>query len=245
MFFEFPTKKEWEKLDGTYPFTNLSVSKDHFRYSAYPEGTFEGFGAIPQITTWRVHLQNRLIQTRWSYVLLVFHFEKGIPDEEWFISPGKSGASIEYFPHFEKKDHLVKAQFDYYADNFYYKLFSAWDTLGHLLNVMYELAIERPSLHKAVTALGSIRPTLHANLKVIVDSDDFAKMRAIRHNITHNYLPGHVGSSVTRVSPNEWTLGTGSYTPSAVVKDNVIASLDLFAKTLDAIKAQSLLDVPS
>jgi len=172
----------------------------------------------------------------------MFHFEKGIPDDEWFISPGRTGASVEYFPHFETKHHFTKAQFDYYADNFYYKLFSAWDSLGHLLNIMYELGIERASFDKAVKALAPIRPTLHTNLKAIIDSDEFSTMSKIRHNVTHNFLPGHVGSPIRRVSPNEWTFGVGSYTPSAMVKDNVIASLGLFAKTLDVIRAQSLLE---
>jgi hypothetical protein len=242
MFFDFPTKEEWASLEAAYPFSNLKVTEDHFRYTAHAEGTLERFSAIPQLLTWIVHLQNRLIQTRWNYVLLMFHFEKGIPDEEWFISPGREGASVEYFPHFEMKHRLAKAQFDYYADNFYYKLFSAWDTLGHILNVMYELEIERPSFDKALRALELVRPALHASLKAIVDVHDFVKMRETRHNITHNLLPGHVGSSITKTSPDEFSIGVGSYTPSAVVKENVVASLDLFAQTLNAIKAQSVSD---
>lgn len=105
------------------------MSEEDFPYTAYPEGSIERFSAVPDIRTWTVHLQNRLIQTRWSYVLLMFHFNKGIPDDELFISPGRKGESIEYYPHFEKKDHLVKAQFDYYADIFctsYFRLGILW-----------------------------------------------------------------------------------------------------------------------
>ena len=245
MFFEFPTKEEWRKLEESYPFEKLEVSEDQFQYTAYPQGSIERFSALPEILTWTVHLQNRLIQTRWSYVLLMFHFNKGIPDDEWFISPGKKGQSIEYYPYFEKKDHLVKAQFDYYADIFYYKLFSAWDTLGHLLNVTYELGIERASFYKAVEKLKTVKPALYTKLKDIMDSPDFEKMREFRHNITHNHLPGHIGSSVRRVSKNHVTFGGGSYTPSAQIKDNVIISLDLFSQTLEAIKVQGAIDNPS
>src|SRR5437588_12145081 len=102
MFFEFPTKEEWRELEGSYPFEKLEVSEDHFEYTAYPQDSIERFSAVPEIITWTVHLQNRLIQTRWSYVLLMFHFSKGIPDDEWFISPSKEGQSIEYYTHFEK-----------------------------------------------------------------------------------------------------------------------------------------------
>jgi hypothetical protein len=245
MFFEFPTKDEWRELENSYPFEKLQVSEEDFPYTAYPEGSIERFSAVPNILTWTVHLQNRLIQTRWSYVLLMFHFNKGIPDDEWFISPGRKGESIEYYSHFEKKDHLVKAQFDYYADIFYYKLFSAWDTLGHLLNVTHELEIERASFYKAVEKLKTVKPDLSDRLKDIMESPDFKEMREFRHSITHNELPGHIGSSVRRVSKNHVTFGGGSYTPSAQIKKNVIKSLDLFAETLEAIREQNAIDNPS
>ena len=242
MFFEFPTKDEWRKLEQSYPSKSLEVTEDHFRYTAFPEGSIERFSAVPEILTWTVHLQNRLIQTRWSYVLLMYYFGKGIPDDEWFISPGKKGESIQYYPHFEKKDYLIKAQFDYYADAFYHKLFSAWDTLGHLLNVVYELEIERASFDKAVKKLKPLKPALHAKLTAIIDSTDFQTMREFRHSVTHNHLPGHISSSVRRVSANLVTFGGGSYTPSAQIKDNVIKSLDLFAQALEAIKEQTAVD---
>ena len=103
----------------------------------------------------------------------MFHFTKGVPDDEWFISPGKNGESIQYYPHFEEKDHFTKAQFDYYADIFYYKLFSAWDTVGHVLNVLYELEIDKATFNEAVKKLKAVKPDLHAKLKPIVDSEKF------------------------------------------------------------------------
>src|SRR6185436_20875671 len=114
MFFEFPTAEEWRRLQDGYPFEKLQVSQDFFRYSAHPEGSFESLYAGTQIQSWTHHLINRLIQTRWSYIFLMFHFTRGIPDDEWFVSPGKDGASIDYYPHFDEKDHFTKAQFDYY-----------------------------------------------------------------------------------------------------------------------------------
>jgi Cthe_2314-like HEPN len=244
VFFEFPTKEEWRELEESYPFEKLEVSEEHFQYTAHTKGSIERFSAIPNIITWTVHLQNRLIQTRWSYVLLMFHFNKGIPDDEWFISPGKKGQSIEYYPHFERRTIWLKLN-SITTPTFYYKLFSAWDTLGHLLNVTYELEIERTSFYKAVEKLKTAKPPLYCKLKQIMDSPDFEKTREFRHNITHNHLPGHIGSSVRRVSKNKVTFGGGSYTPSAQINDNVIKSLDLFAETLRAIKEQSAIDNPS
>jgi hypothetical protein len=241
MFFEFPTADEWRNLQDTYPFDRLELSEDHFRYTANPQGSIKSFYAGSEIQTWTLHLQNRLIQTRWSYIFLMFHFTKGIPDDEWFISPGKNGESIQYYPHFEQKDHFTKAQFDYYADIFYYKLFSAWDTLGHILNVLCELGIDKPTFNEAVRKLKPVKPALHTKLKSIIDSDDFVKMRDFRHNITHNHLPGHIASSVRKLSPSHFTFGVGRYTPSGLVQANVTKSLDLFADALAAIKGQTVI----
>jgi Cthe_2314-like HEPN len=242
VFFKFPTEQEWRDLEQSYPFRTLQVGDNDFQYAADTQNSMLKFSAESEILTWRVHLINRLIQARWSYVFLMFHFNKGIPDDEWFISPGKKGESVEYYPHFEMKDHEVKAQFDYYADVFYYKLFSAWDTLGHLLNMMYELGIPKATFSKAVRKLQPVRPGLYQKLKSIIDSQDFKNMQDFRHGITHNHLPGHIGSSVRRVSENHITFGGGDYTPSAQIQKSVVKSLGLFAETLKAIREQSVLD---
>jgi hypothetical protein len=248
MLFDVPTSDEWRELEESYPFEKLEVSPDDFQYTAHPQGSIERFAATAEIFTWALHLQNRLIQTRWSYLLLMFHFGKGIPDKEWYISPGKKGQSVEYYPHFQKKDYITKAQFDYFADIFYYKLFSAWDTLGHLLNVTYELAIERASFYTAVEKLKTVRPALYGKLKGVMASPDFERMKELRHSITHNHLPGHIGPSVKRFSTSKVkgiSGGVGGYTPSAQIKDSAIKSLDLFAAALEAIKEQSEIDNPS
>ena len=176
--------------------------------------------------------------------MMVFYFCKGIPDDEWYISPGKKGQSVEYFPHFEKQHHLTKAWFDYYADVFYYKLFSAWDTLGHLLNIMYGLEVDKPSFNRVLKKLKAIRPDLYTELKNLEDSPEFEQARKTRHDITHNLLPGHVGPGVQRVSKNDITFGVGSYTPSAKIKENAIKFLNLFGAALDAIKKQNAKDDP-
>lgn len=108
--------------------------------------------------------------------------------------------------------------------------------------MVYELEIERASFDNAVKKLKTVKPALHAKLTAIMDSADFQTMRQFRHSVTHNHLPGHIGSWVRRVSANEVTFGGGSYTPSVQIKDNVIKSLDLFAQTLEAIKEQTAVD---
>lgn len=236
MLIEFPTKEEWGDLANAYPYENLEISEDLFPYTAQPAGSIERFAAVQDIFTWRVHLQNRLAQTRWSHMMFMYYFNKGIPDDEWFISPGSRGQSVEYYPHFQRRDHEIKGLFDYYADVFYYKLFSAWDNLGHLLNVQYGLEIERATFDKAINKLDTANPSLWAALKGIKDSEDFQRMKDFRHSITHNELLGHIGSMIGRPSPKQVTFGTGSYTPSKQIKDNAVKSLDLFAAAIEAIR---------
>src|SRR5687767_4681425 len=139
--FEIPTKDEWIAIQESYPFERLEIDRADFKYSIHPDGTMEAWRDSLPVTSWQSHLINRLIQTRWSWVMMMYFFGKGIPDDEWRISPGRNGESVEYFPHFTTEHHLIKAQFNYYEDFFYYRLYSAWDTLGHILNLIYVLGI--------------------------------------------------------------------------------------------------------
>ena len=94
-----------------------------------------------------IELQNKWVDVARSYILLRFYYDIGIPDDEWVLSPGRNGESAEYFPHFEEQNHYTKEWFDYYADAFYFKLFSALDILGHWLNSRYRLGIKQRSVN--------------------------------------------------------------------------------------------------
>ncbi len=198
----------------------------------------ENSHASSQILTWTVHLKNRMYQTCWSWVQLNYLFNKEIPDEEWHISPGRNGESVEFLPNFEKRHYLIKAQFNYFADIFYYKLFSAWDNLGHILNNMYELKIERANFYEAVKTLKDVKSDLHDNLNNLIESDDFKKMRKYRHSSTHNELIGLINSGFTKVSENHYTAGFQEYVTSSQIKDNADKSLNLITQAIKFIKEQ-------
>jgi Cthe_2314-like HEPN len=245
MLFDTPTKEEYREIIENYPFDESILRDDNFEYTVHQDGSIDGFHSGQQLSTWDNHLRNRMYQTRWSWVYLTYLFNKGIPDDEWYISPGRSGESIEYFPHFEERHHFIKAQFDYFADVFYYKFFSAWDTLGHIINHMYGLGIDRADFRKAVQGLKTIRPDLHEKLNNLIRSDDFSEMMKYRHSSTHNELVGHVGSGSTKVSESEYHLGVGNYTPSAKIKENTDKSLLLFTNALEIIREQVEIDLKS
>lgn len=238
--FSFPSPEEWNEIDKRYPFDRLRIADRDLVYSAYPEGSFENFTG--SLTAWRHHLHNRLAHARWSWVLLIFHFDKGIPDDEWFISPGRSGASAEYFPHFEPPHRLNKLQFDYYSDVFYYKLISALDTFGHLLNTIYGLEIERPGFHSAVHKLRAVRPDLHRSLSVLTGTEQFRKMKKLRNDITHNQLPGGIGALITKIAEGDYSIGVGNYTPSKTIVGNTRHAMDLVAEALQSVSHQIDID---
>lgn len=235
MLLELPSQSEWIELMRAYPYDQVQVAECDFRYFLNPPGSMECFTASHQIFTWTVHLQNRISQTRWSHGLMSYFYNKGIPDDEWFLSPGRQGQSIEFLPHFSKRDHSVKMMFDYYADIFYYKLFSCWDNVGHLLNLQYDLELNRPDFHKAIDKLQQANNPLWLRLQPIRDSSDFQLMKELRHDVTHNELPGHIGSGIKKY-PDGFSFGGGDYTPSKAIRDNAIASLDLFKTAISEIR---------
>lgn len=235
MFFEYPSRDDWEKLVKTLPLEKLRINLSDFEKRGNSPNHF--VDSI-EIDTWTMHLSHRLADICKSYVMLMYYYNKGIPDDEWYISPGRKGESIQYFPHFEKEHFYAKDQFDYYADMFYYKIFSAWDTIGHVLNVLDDLGIKEKnvSFNLAVKKLEEKNLNLYNNLKELKGDPNFKEAKRLRHDITHNYLPGSVGSGIKRPSNNTITYGVGSYTPSKKIKDNVIKAIGLLVKTLDYIK---------
>ena len=154
---EFPTQADIKRIYPTTPFDHLNerIFALLKKRRSKSGGGLPGFKKALDSGEFLLQLHYRLMDVAKSYALLSCFFEKGIPDEEWHISPGKSGASIEYFPHFEPMHFEIKDWFDYFSDTFYYKFFSALDMAGHLLNVQHDLGIkqQKVSFHRAVNQL--------------------------------------------------------------------------------------------
>lgn len=238
MLFEFPTRDDWKRLMSTFSFERWDVPKFTIQVDEDNIDLIDSLQAQLSLPTWEMHLVNKLSDTRHSYGMARFYFELGIPDEEWMISPGKSGASIEYFPHFEKRHHLIKHQFDYYSDVFYYKAFSVWDTIGQLLNEMYQLrmTIDKVDFNKCIQKLKTVDKRLYDDLQEIWNAPNFEQAREIRNSIVHRHPANRQGPSFGRPSENGITFGGCSYTPSQTILDNIKQVLELLALTLEKVK---------
>jgi hypothetical protein len=250
MLFEFPTKEDWRALASTVPFADLQVHVDEFEFVADKTEGFDIIFGKSQVPIWIMNLQNRLADVYQSCLMLLFYYDLGIPDDEWYISPGKNGASVEYLPHFDQRHHKIKGQFDFYTDIFYYKSFSAWEAVGQLLFTIYQLKLksrERISFKLAIDKLRTTKPTLNGRLEAIRKDVDFVLANSLRDDIAHNYQPHAIGfGMMTRFKDGTAegiTGGVGEYTPSSVVKKNVLAVLKLLAETIRAVREQNAEDV--
>src|SRR6266508_1058489 len=152
---DFPTDKDWERIYQESLCTKFLSQLDPLLRSIKPGGGIRNFTRIIEIRQLVWQLRYREADVTKSFVLLRYYFEKGIPDDEWHKSPGEDESSIQYYPNFEEKHFVIKDWFDYYSDTFYHKLFSAWDTIGHVLNVYFALGIkpERVYFPNAVSEL--------------------------------------------------------------------------------------------
>jgi hypothetical protein len=91
-------------------------------------------GIVSALRTIEAHeyvweLRYRISDAAKSFCLAAHYFAMGIPDKRWHISPGRNGASIEYFPDFDELHYGINDWFDFFADTYCYKLFSALDLL--------------------------------------------------------------------------------------------------------------------
>lgn len=240
MFFEFPTEHDWIKIGKGYPFHKLDIRDDEFRSIAESGTGIEGLCDWQDIQTWMSHLTNRLGNLRHSYIFSMFYFLKGIPDDEWMISPGPSGESTKYFPHFETFHRFRKYQFDYYADVFFFKCASSWESIWQILNVAYTLGFEQKAVSRqpVLKGLGDRNPALAADLKKVANQEGFLVATEMRNAIAHRFLPHSVDSGVERKDLSI-EVSAGRYTTSRETAEAMRKSLDTLSEGLSAIRART------
>jgi hypothetical protein len=180
--------------------------------------------------SWIRMLNNRFGQVRLSYIFLIHYLNKGIPDEEWCVSPGRGDLSVEYFPHFVEETYYYKTMFDYYTDTFYYKFCSAWDTVFHIINAHYQFNIEQHNnrfKHIVKRELKSRNEELYNIIVDVETSNSFRDSNKLRNDITHNFAPNDISSGITKVRRDgvikRIDMSIGNYTPSKEFVRNINA----------------------
>ena len=135
--FECLSQDEWDKYLGANIFEKMFL----------PEGALgESVNFLENINAPRLHEliqehNNKVGSLQITYALCRHYFDKGIPDEPWYISPGKNGESVQYFPKFTKEHWMRKYWFNYFSDTFYLKISSVWDCVLEIIDEYYQYGI--------------------------------------------------------------------------------------------------------
>jgi hypothetical protein len=236
---DFPSERDWERIYQHSPCSQF-LAQLMLLLESLESGQDKGF--FPSIgldeLVWQLHY--REVDISKSFVLASYFFEKGIPDDEWLQSAEDSEKGFPFFPNFKEEHFIIKNWFDYYSDNFYYKLFSAWDTIAHILNSYFDLGLEVKRLHfpNAVLALKQINLELFEKLDNILNSPPYKKAKSLRNDVTHNYLPNSRGVVVTtKLSENKVMIDIRAreYITSKEIMKNISETLELFQETVKVI----------
>ncbi|MGG0288654.1 Cthe_2314 family HEPN domain-containing protein [Peribacillus butanolivorans] len=215
-------------------------------YYELPRGIFKKEGNIIQnllnfdMEHWENLLNNRLHSITNNFAYAMFYYEKGIPDKEWYISPGFKGQSVQFFPHFKEEHYSNQYNFSYFVDTFFLKSFTVFETICHLLFKLFNIEVNKDdwkdqiSFHNAVFKLKKINFKLHKDLLKIKKSSEFTKGIKMRNDIAHNHPPYRVSSGVT-IGENTYTFGVGEYTTSEEIKKVMIGLLNSIKETFEIL----------
>ena len=86
---------------------------------------------------------NKVGSLRMTYAVCRHYYDKGIPDDPWHISSGENGESVQYFPKFKEEHWMRKYWFNFFADAFYLKISSVWDSIIEIINEKYDYGYQQ------------------------------------------------------------------------------------------------------
>lgn len=190
---------------------------------------------------WETILNNRLLSVDRNFGYAMFYYYKGIPDDEWYISPGKQGQSIQYYPHFEEKHYSNFYNFTYFVDVFFLQSFTVYETIGHLLFILFDFEInednprDQLSFNNAIFKLKEINRHFYKDLNKVKYSDDFQFGVRMRNDIAHNHPPYHIDSGISK-SNGVVFWGVGKYTTANEIKKVMIGLLRSIKATIEVLE---------
>lgn len=240
---EFPSSAQWRAIFEASAFPGLlnlvRQPSSSSVNSTLPE--IESFATGVTLSRLDTELYNRVVDVAKSYVFVKYYHSLGIPDDRWFISPGRKGESVEYFPDFDENHFIIKGWFDYYADTFYQKLFATWSIVGHTLNQAFSLGLKAKGIEfePAVKQLGPNESELKVVLASVLEDSAFVKARELRNDITHNESPSSVGMTISKYdTPGAvvYSMGMRSYVTTTAILENAAASVTLLRRTIEAVR---------
>lgn len=192
--FELLSQEEWNQYLDEQKIDSIMVDKRVFdmysdRILMYPI-------LMEEIN----ELNNKVGSIKVSYALCRHYYDKGIPDNPYFISPGKEGQSVQYFPNFENEHWMRLYWFNHFADAVYMKLFSVWDSVTEILDTFYDLNIDKNMRFKfkVMEALKQKDNAIWAFLKQdVLDSELYQRAERYRNSFAHYAGPSTISNTYT------------------------------------------------
>jgi len=173
--------------------------------SDFPVDQISGWEGIMQIEkikellTWKIALHNKWNDVIKSYVMMMFYYNKGIPDDPYFISPGRNGNTADYFPNFKPEHHARKDAFDFYTDVFFFKVFSAFDCIWQTLNVYLDCGLKskKVTFGRVCRKIKNSYPDVELFIRKLFKDTRYRNGIILRDSIVHRLPTGAQGSGIS------------------------------------------------
>lgn len=198
----FPTEEDMRSLYSCFPFESYKIQDSDFaiKQTNGIEGIRQ-FATHQELIAWKRVLHNKFNDVARAYVMMMFFYNQGIPDEPYYISPGKKGQSVEYFPNFKKEHFVIKDSFDFYTDVYFFKFFSAIeDGILQILNVYFSVGLDACEVSWRVfcSRFVNIDSNILNFLKKIYKDNRYKKGKDFRNSITHRLPTGSQDTGIRR-----------------------------------------------
>lgn len=261
----FPSREEWRRILLSYPLARIDVQNRAF-YQPEGDGSLHSrwiqtFVDI-EAKEWIEHLYSRLDDVQYGFVMMTFYFQQYSQAE----NTSRQKTDVErrenrnLFHAFDRHRSYEKLYFDRYSQLFYLSMFSAFENIGHIINVLYSLQIGkivfdedkqkqkrkgRVSFVDVVKKLKNEFPHLHKQMLELKEREAFKLFQKIRNDMSHNFLPRRVGGSITHELDKEnrnveiAALGSGQYTSAEELHTTALDMLSILAEALFLISLEA------
>ncbi len=182
---------------------------------------------------------DRVSETRLTYKIALFHYQKGIPDDPYYESAFENGYRGRYFPLFTEERHFVNLfWFTFYAEYFYTKFQGIIDYLHHVINKHYDLGVASGSgfNSKVQKKLKDVNKQFFKEISEFRNSEFYKELNTFRNDIIHNEKPGKINSFYTKHENGTESYGIGDYTNSNTIIENMENNIIALAKYMDRFK---------
>ena len=236
--FEIPTDEEWDRYLSTNIFDKMMIDSNIIKCS---DDMNSKMVFTKNLSVIQAH-NNKVESIKISYALARHYFDKGIPDDEWFVSPGINGSSVQYMPHFNDEHYLIRYWYCFFMEDLYSKVQSMGDTLYLFINEFYEFGIEEGLgfVKKVLNKLKTTNPSLYDFLNNSHKDENYIKASNFRNNIIHGISPNEIKDEIV-IQRNVETDIMKKDANGNFIKQNVKASLQITSRVGDYVTSKELL----